>query len=123
VSPAGALEGSHRLHRAVSENGAAKLRGTKVDRGLVKRRLATREANGTLRLPDRWGNKRWKQAELDLLGTAPDAELAARFGRTVNAVRVMRNRLERRKPALIEALVAGNHCAAPGPASTTSGNS
>ena len=53
---------------------------------------------GTLRLPDRWGEKRWKQAEIDLLGKVPDAELAARFGRSVNAVRVMRCRLGRRLP-------------------------
>jgi hypothetical protein len=32
-------------------------------------------------LPDRWGEKRWKQSKLDLLGTAPDAELAVRLGR------------------------------------------
>jgi len=42
--------------------------------------------------PQRWAKTGWKQWELDLLGTAPDAELAARFGRTVNAVRVMRGR-------------------------------
>jgi hypothetical protein len=39
---------------------------------------------------------RWQQWQLDLLGTAPDAELAARFRRSQNAVRVMRNRLGRR---------------------------
>jgi hypothetical protein len=44
-------EGSRRLHQAVIET--AKLRGTKVTRGLVERRLATRETNATLCLPDR----------------------------------------------------------------------
>ena len=94
-------EGSRRLHQALGENGAAKLRGKKLPRALVRRRVKIRAERGTLRLPDRWGEKRWKRWELDLLGTAPDAELAARFGRTVNAVRVMRNRLRRRAPAVV----------------------
>jgi hypothetical protein len=92
-------EGSRRLHRALSERGAAKLRGKKLSKKLVERRLAIRRKNGTLHQPDRWGEKRWLQWQLDLLGTAPDAELAARFGRTVIAVRVMRNRMGRRAPA------------------------
>jgi hypothetical protein len=92
-------EGSRRLHQVLSESGAAKLRGKRLARGLVERRLAIREENGTLRQPDRWGEKKWKQWQLDLLGTAPDAELATRFGRTVTAVRVMRNRLGRRTQA------------------------
>jgi hypothetical protein len=36
--------------------------------------------------------------QLDLLGTASDAELADCFGRTVTAVRVMRNRWEGGSP-------------------------
>jgi hypothetical protein len=92
-------EGSKRLHQAVSETGAAKVRGKKLSKALVERRLAVRREKGSLRQPDRWGDKRWKQWQLELLGTAPDAELAARLGRTVTAVRVMRNRLKRREPA------------------------
>jgi len=57
---------------------------------LVQRRLEIRAKRRILRQPHRWGEKRWKRWELDLLGTAPDAELAARFGRSENAVRVMR---------------------------------
>lgn len=60
--------------------------------------LSPWQSSDTVRLLDRWGDKRWKQWELELLGTARDAELAARFGRTVNAVRVMRGRLGKPKP-------------------------
>jgi hypothetical protein len=50
-------------------------------------------------MPRRWEKAGWKQWELDLLGTAPDAELAARFGRSENAVRVMRRRVGKNMPA------------------------
>jgi hypothetical protein len=40
----------------------------------------------------------WKQWQIDLLGTASDAELAARLGRTITAIRVMRNKVGRRQP-------------------------
>jgi hypothetical protein len=36
-------------------------------------------------MPKRWAKAGWQQWQLDLLGTAPDAELATRFGRTVAA--------------------------------------
>src|SRR5262249_8249402 len=75
--------GSRRLHQALSEQGAAKARGKKLPRALVERRVATRRQRRT---------QQWQQWQLDLLGTVPDAELVARFGRTINAVRVMRNR-------------------------------
>jgi hypothetical protein len=35
----------------------------------------------------------WKAKELRLLGEAPDAEVVARTGRTVNSVRIKRTRL------------------------------
>jgi hypothetical protein len=95
-------EGSRRLHQVVSELGGAKLRGKRLPKQLVEQRLTVRKENGTWRQPDRWGDKKWQPWQLDLLGTAPDAELAARFGRTVNAVRVMRNRLERQRQYRIE---------------------
>jgi hypothetical protein len=82
-------EGSRRLHEAMSERGAAKPRGKKLPKALVKRRLKIRAAKG-FKMPKRWEKTGWQQWQLDLLGTAPDAELAARFGRSANAVRVMR---------------------------------
>jgi hypothetical protein len=74
-------EGSRRLHQAVSETAAAKVRGKKLSKAIVERRLAVRREKGSLRQPDRWGDKKWQQWQLDLLGTEPDAELAACFGR------------------------------------------
>jgi hypothetical protein len=91
-------EGSRRLHQVSSARGAARMRGKKLPKKLVQRRIEVRRELGILRAPDRWGERRWQAEELDLLGTAPDAELAARLGRTVTAVRVMRNRLGRRQP-------------------------
>jgi hypothetical protein len=64
-----------------------------------KREEHSRKERGNWRLPDRRGDRRWQQWQLDLLSTSPDAGLAARFGRTVTAVRVMRNCLGRRPPA------------------------
>jgi hypothetical protein len=90
-------EGSQRLHEAVSERGAAKLRGKRLPKAVVKRRIEVRADKG-FKVPKRWAKTGWQQWQLDLLGTAPDAELAERFGRTVTAVRVMRNRLGRRQP-------------------------
>jgi hypothetical protein len=74
------------------------MRGQKLSKKLVQRRIEIRRELGILRQPDRWGERRWKAEELDLLGTVSDAELAARFGRTMTAVRVMRTRLGRLKP-------------------------
>jgi hypothetical protein len=71
-------------------------RGKKLPKALVKRRIKIRAAN-EFKLPKRWENG-WQQWRLDLLGTAPEVELAEGFGRTVTAVRVMRNRLGRRQP-------------------------
>jgi hypothetical protein len=89
-----ATEGSRRLHAATSQRGAATLRGKKLPKALVKRRIESRAANG-FKMPKCWEKTGWQQWQLDLLGTAPHAELAARFGRTVTAVCVMRNRLNR----------------------------
>jgi hypothetical protein len=91
-------EGSRRLHAGTSERGAAKLRGKKLPKALVKRGIKIRAANG-FKMPKRWAKSGWQQWQLDLLGTAPDTDLAARFGRSENAVRVMRWRIGRRAPA------------------------
>jgi hypothetical protein len=42
---------------------------------------------------------RWTPEQLALLGTEPDAIVATKVGRSVNAVRVMRQRLGRTNPA------------------------
>jgi hypothetical protein len=91
-------EGSQRLHEDVSQRGAARVRGRRLPKALVKRRIEIRAAKG-FKMPKRWAKTGWQQWQLNLLGTAPDAELAERFGRTVTAVRVMRWRLGRRQCA------------------------
>src|SRR5262249_51366795 len=53
-------EGSRRLHQISSERGAARLRGRKLPKKLVRRRIEIRRELGVLRAPDRWGEKRWK---------------------------------------------------------------
>jgi prepilin-type processing-associated H-X9-DG protein len=78
-------DGSRRLHQTLSERGAAKLRGKKLPKALVKRRIEIRADKG-FKMPRRWAKTGWQQWQLDLLGTAPDAELAERFGRTVTPV-------------------------------------
>jgi hypothetical protein len=82
-------EGSRRLHQDVSERGAAKVLGKKLPKAFVRRRIKIRAAKG-FKMPKRWKKTGRQQWEIDLLGTASDAELAARFGRSEGAVRAMR---------------------------------
>src|SRR5262249_47055053 len=89
--PAG-TEGSRRLIQAVAEAGGAVLRGKKRPPDQVERQRQTRRALG-LRPTGRWKGREWTKAQLRLLGKVPDAELAERFGRTKNAVRLKRERL------------------------------
>jgi hypothetical protein len=91
-------EGSRRLHQAVSENAAAQLRGKKRALAAIEKQIQTCAERRHKPPQKRWAQNGWQQWQLDLLGTASDAELAARFGRTVIAVRVMRNRMGRREP-------------------------
>jgi hypothetical protein len=91
-------EGSRRLLLQMCEAGAKKLRGKKRPLAAIQKQIQTCRQLGYKPPQKRWAMTGWKQWQLDLLGTAPDAELAARFGRTVTAVRVMRNRLGRRRP-------------------------
>jgi hypothetical protein len=58
---------------------------------MIRKRLRTRKERGA-RPGNRWGEDGWQREGLALLGTLPDAEVAARVGRTVNAVRVRRTR-------------------------------
>ena len=84
-------EGSARLQTALNTQKGAAQKGKPLPPEAVERRRRTARELG-LRPPQRPGGRRWTKKELALLGTAPDAELATRFGRTERAVRVMRNR-------------------------------
>jgi len=92
-------EGSRRLLLQVCEAAAKKTRGKKRHPAAVQKQIQTCRERGYKPPQRRWAKTGWKQWQIDLLGTLPDAELAARFGRTLTAIRVMRNRLGRRQPA------------------------
>jgi hypothetical protein len=85
-------EGSRRLHRALSEAGARTTRGKRLPADQVGRRRRTARELG-LKPTGCWAEAGWTRERLALLGTLPDERLAARIGRTVTAVRVMRTRL------------------------------
>jgi hypothetical protein len=87
-------EGSRRLHQELSAAGAEKLRGRQQTDDEKRRRLAARKRNGVRRPRPRPGGRIWPAEHLALLGTLPDAEIAARIGRTETAVRVRRARLK-----------------------------
>src|SRR5262245_41154551 len=79
--------GSRRLILAAAASGAAVLRGAQLPPEQVDRRRRTaRELDlGRFLVAPRLA-RQWKKAELRLLGTAADAEVAARIDRTTNAV-------------------------------------
>jgi hypothetical protein len=79
-------EGSRRLILAASERGAERVRGKPVPRKVRKLRRQTARQR-----PRPWGRK-WTAEELALLGTWDDGEVAARTGRTADAVRLARDR-------------------------------
>jgi hypothetical protein len=84
--------GSKRLQLQNSAAAADTTRGKRQPKELIRERLRTREERG-IPLPSRWAEDGWRREELALLGTLPDAEVAARIGRTVSAVRKKRFRL------------------------------
>jgi hypothetical protein len=86
-------EGSAQLRTALNVELGASQRGKKLPPDQVERRRRTALELGLQPLPQRPGGRPWTRQELKLLGKMPDAELAARIGRTRNAVRVMRGRL------------------------------
>jgi hypothetical protein len=93
-------DGSQRLIRAAAKAGAAAMSA----RGLTdeecderSRRAVALDLKRFLR-PGYHG-PRWTPEQLRQLGTAPAAVVAARIGRTVGAVRVMRDRLGIPNPA------------------------
>jgi len=87
-------EGSHRLIRASAEKGGKAFQAHEftADEREHRRRTA-RELNLARHLRPGYHGPLWTPAQLRLLGTAPDDVVAARVGRTANAVRVMRTRL------------------------------
>jgi hypothetical protein len=87
--------GSQRLIRAASEQGAAQVRGQELPAEQVERRRRTAVELGLGRnlTPGYNRGPWWAPAELKLLGKRPDDEVAARTGRTPNAVRIKRERL------------------------------
>jgi hypothetical protein len=82
-------EGSARLRNALNRKLGAGLKGKRLPPEAAERRRRTAKELG-LRPPPREDG--WTQRELDLLGTLPDTKVAARIGRTANAVRIMRTR-------------------------------
>src|SRR5262249_24715187 len=86
------------ISTSTADNDWAKLRGKKRPHAAIRKQIETYRERGYKPPQKRWAKTGWKQWQLDLLGTALDAELAARFGRSVNAVRVMRWQLGRRLP-------------------------
>jgi hypothetical protein len=87
--------GSQRLVRAASEQGAARTRGVKLPPEQVERRRRTAAELDLERhlIAARTKLPHWAPAEVRLLGKLPDEEVAARVGRTRNAVRCKRETL------------------------------
>jgi hypothetical protein len=84
-------EGSQRLILAASEAGACLQRGQKLPPEQCERRRQTnRDRNLKQYLQTGYHGEWWKPEELALLGTLPDAEVAAQIGRTLVAVRCQR---------------------------------
>src|SRR5262245_52915323 len=85
--------GTRRRMLAASLAGAAKLRDKPMPEAQKQElRERAKRLNLARFLKPRPGGRPWEASELELLGTEPDEALAARFGRTPGAVRVMRTR-------------------------------
>src|SRR5262249_31159442 len=85
--------GTHKLMVAASAKGADETRGKPLPPEICdRRREAAYELNIAARLTHGYHGEWWSEEELALLGTMPDEEVAARIGRTVEAVRIKRNR-------------------------------
>jgi len=93
-------EGSQRLMRAASEQGAEQLRGRPLTAEQIERRRRTaHELNLGRNLRKGYHGRCWTKAEVRLLGRFPDDEVARRTRRTVDAVRQKRQELERDRRA------------------------
>jgi hypothetical protein len=93
-------EGTTRLLLHNAQAGAKVLRGVKLDDAQVERRWRTaRELDLGQHLQGGAGyngTRPWTADEVALLATPDDEAVAARTGRTLNAVRVKRQRVSRR---------------------------
>jgi hypothetical protein len=85
-----------RTHQLMLEACQAGADAIKAKEWTEEEQKAKREAAKTLNLArhlrPRYRGDEWTEAEIKLLGKLPDAEVAARIGRTVEAVRVKRTR-------------------------------
>jgi hypothetical protein len=88
-------EGTHRLMCAASERGAAYYRGKRLPPDQVERRRRTAVEKNLAQYirPGYNLGPWWSPAELRLLGKLPDEDVAAKVGRTHNAVRIKRGKL------------------------------
>jgi hypothetical protein len=89
-------EGSRRLIDAASEKGAERQRGQRLPPEQVERRRQTALALNLGRNLDPAHGRGWTADQLAMLDTDSDENVAEQIGRTVAAVRVMRNRMRRR---------------------------
>src|SRR5262249_8953770 len=86
--------GTRRLIHAAAEKGAEGIKHrvwTAAERDGYRQRAVELDVGRFLVGPRL--ERQWKKAELQLLGTLPDEEVAARIGRTTNAVRIQRTGL------------------------------
>ena len=86
--------GSKIAHHEASTAGGKALQAKEWSEAELDAR-AERSKRLGLRPPSRWKGTdgEWKPAEVKLLGTLPDAEVAAETGRTADAVRSKRSKL------------------------------
>jgi hypothetical protein len=87
-------EGSRRLIQAAAEKGADQVRGKPLSPEQVEQRRRTARALNLGQYLEVARQKRaWPAKHLSLLGKLPDAEVAARTGRSANGVRQKRCKL------------------------------
>jgi hypothetical protein len=85
--------GSRRLVRAAVEAAASAQRGAPPSAEQVEHRRQASAARNARANEPLYGGAMWTEEELAVLGTAPDAEVAALLGRTVDGVACKRLRL------------------------------
>jgi hypothetical protein len=86
-------EGSALLRGVMNRELGDRQRGKKLPPDQVERRRRTALELGLRPRPGHVNGRRWTKRDKALLGTMWDGELAARVGRTPEAVRIMRTRL------------------------------